>query len=170
MLRVMIAIVLGIGVAVTGGCSHSDGQADAYRQRFLLKDEPAEAVGITEARDAGADTRDVVVIGQISAGEFEPWAEGQASFLLAEYVPENDHAATPGHDPANCPFCRRRAAKSNAATALVQFHAADGSVVPIDARELLGVEKNQVVVVRGKAHVDKLGVLVVDAHGVYLRR
>ena len=43
-------------------------------------------------------------------------------------------------------------------------------ILPIDARQLLGVEKDQVVVVRGKGHVDKLGVLVISADGIHVRR
>src|SRR5690606_3506275 len=113
--------------------------------------------------------QDVLIVGRIGAGEFEPWADGQASFLLAGMLPDSDPAATPGYEPETCPFCRRRAANANAPP-LVPFRDAKGEVLPIDARELLGVEKNQVVVVRGKGHVDKLGVLVVSATGIHVRR
>jgi hypothetical protein len=54
-------------------------------------------------------------------------------------------------------------------TALVQFRDEKGELLPIDARELLGVSQDQIVVVRGKGHVDKLGVLVVAATGIHVR-
>lgn len=171
-------LLLVLVLLAATGCNKVDDRVSSLRRQLILPDEPAGAASIAELRDGMkpaevADVtadKDVVLVGRISAGEFEPWADGQASFLLAEALPESDHAATPGHDPATCPFCRRRAAKADNATALVQFRDAKGEVMPIDARELLGVKKDQVVVVRGKGHVDKLGVLVVSATGIHVRR
>ncbi len=180
-MRLTVGVSLLLGVAIVSGCGQADSQVSSLRKQLMLVEEPAGASSIADSRDALAPKeaseetaeesldQDVVVVGRIGAGEYEPWAEGQASFLLSEALPETDHASTPGHDPATCPFCRRRAQKANA-TALVQFRDKKGDVLPIDARKLLGVEKNQVVVVRGKGHVDKLGVLVVSATGIHVRR
>lgn len=170
--RIQFLFLLAL-LATVGACNKVDERVSSLRGQLMLADEPAGAASIAEVRD-GFDAeqepeQDVLVVGRIGAGEFEPWGDGQASFLLAEALPASDHAATPGHDPATCPFCRRRAAKADA-TALVQFRDAKGEVLPIDARELLGVKKDQVVVVRGKGHVDKLGVLVVSATGIHVRR
>ena len=55
-------------------------------------------------------------------------------------------------------------------TALVQVVNPEGVVVDIDARELLSVKLNQLVVVRGLAEIDSLGNLIVSADGVYVRR
>lgn len=169
-------INLGLAVlVVAAGCQQQDPHVVELRKQLVLTDEPTGASSIeatlakakeTEVEDVG----DVVLVGRIGVGEFEPWAEGQASFLMSEALPETDHASTAGHDPANCPFCRRRAEKAASFTALVQFRDDKGEVLPIDARELLGVEKNQVVVVRGKARVDKVGTLVVAADGIHVRR
>ena len=167
-------LILLVLLAVVSGCNKGDERVSSLRRQLMLADEPSGAASIADVRDGmSADSQpeqDVLIVGRIGAGEFEPWADGQASFLLAEMLPASDHAATPGHDPATCPFCRRRAEKAGNATALVQFRDANGKVLPIDARELLGVEKDQVVVVRGKGHVDKLGVLVVSATGIHVRR
>jgi len=167
-------LILLVLLAVVSGCNKGDERVSSLRRQLLLADEPSGAASIADVRDGmTVDTQpdqDVLIVGRIGAGEFEPWADGQASFLMAEALPGSDHAATPGHDPANCPFCRRRAEKAGNATALVQFRDANGEVFPIDARKLLGVEKDQVVVVRGKGHVDKLGVLVVSATGIHVRR
>ncbi len=161
-------------LATVSGCNKADERVSSLRGQLILADEPAGAASIAEVRDGmTADPQseqDILIVGRIGAGEFEPWADGQASFLMAEALPETDHAATPGHDPATCPFCRRRAEKAGNATALVQFRDEKGEVLPIDARELLGVKEDQVVVVRGKGHVDKLGVLVVSATGIHVRR
>lgn len=171
------AILCGVLVAsvLAVGCQQQDGRVAELRKQYVLAEEPAGASSIeatlTKAQEAQVeDVGDVVLVGRIGAGEFDPWAPGQASFLMSEALADSDHAATPGHDPANCPFCRRRAEKAASFTALVQFRDDQGEVRPIDARELLGVEQNQVVVVRGKAHVDKAGVLVVAADGIHVRR
>jgi len=161
--------------ALAVGCQQQDARVLELRKQYLLSQEPSGASSIEatlkKAKDAQLeDVGEVVLVGRIGAGEFEPWAPGQASFLMSEALPETDHAATPGHDPANCPFCRRRAEKAASFTALVQFRDDKGEIVPIDARELLGVEQNQVVVVRGKARVDKVGTLVVAADGIHLKR
>ena len=172
--RIQWFLLLLFLLAVVSGCNKVDARVSSLRQQLMLAEEPAGAASIADTRDRfqaeQQPEHDVVVMGRINAGDFEPWADGQASFLLAEALPASDHAATPGHDPATCPFCRRRAEKAGNATARVQFRDAKGEILPIDARELLGVKKDQVVVVRGKGHVDKLGVLVVSATGIHVRR
>jgi hypothetical protein len=45
-----------------------------------------------------------------------------------------------------------------------------GEVVSIDARKLLNLDVEDMVVVRGKVHQDKLGNLIVHADGVHVRR
>jgi hypothetical protein len=45
-----------------------------------------------------------------------------------------------------------------------------GQVPPVDARTLLPLEEGQMVVVRGRAEVNSLGLLVVRATGLYLRK
>jgi hypothetical protein len=157
------------------GCQQQDARTAELRSKYVLAQEPAGAESIETAlekakQSQSEDLGEVVLVGRIGAGEFDPWAAGQASFLMSEAIPETDHADAPGHDPANCPFCRRRAEKAASFTALVQFHDDQGEVVPIDARQLLGVEQNQVVVVHGKARLDKAGALIVAADGIHIRR
>lgn len=79
----------------------------------------------------------------------------------------DDHGHA-GHDHSNCKFCQQAqgAAESQA---IIQFADDNGEVLHFDPRELLGVSKNQLVVIRGDALVDELGTLVVDANGIYVR-
>jgi hypothetical protein len=164
-----LPLLFAVVLASVSGCNRGSAEIDALRQRLVLAEEPAGATSIAESRDKVENEQDVVIVGKIGAGEFAPWADGQAAFLMSEVPADNTHAETPGHDPATCPFCRRRAEKAASVTALVQFRDDKGDLLPIDARELLGVNQDQVVVVRGKAHVDKLGVLVVAADGIHVR-
>ena len=104
------------------------------------------------------------------SGDFTPWADGKAAFVISEAtLPADDHAHADGHDPATCPFCRRRAEKANV-KALVQFCDDKGEPLAIDARKLLGVSEDQVVVVRGQGQLNDAGLLVIAANGIHLRR
>ena len=57
-----------------------------------------------------------------------------------------------------------------AASTMVKFLGEDGKVLPVDARELLGVPEESTVVVRGLASRDAAGTLTVAADGVFVRR
>ncbi|MEX2114943.1 MAG: hypothetical protein WD845_17250 [Pirellulales bacterium] len=161
---------LAVLAASLTGCTAHDARTEALRKQFVLVEEPPGAATIADSREQAAADDNVVVVGRISGGEVEPWADGQAAFMIAEALPADDgHADAAGHDPTTCPFCRRRAEKANA-TALVQFNDEQGKLLAIDARKLLGVAKNQTVVVQGQGHVNDLGVLVIAAKGIHVRK
>ncbi len=157
-------------LAIVLGCTSQDPRTESLRKKFVLAAEPSGAKTIADSREQVGERPEVVVVGRISGGDVEPWADGQAAFMIAEALPADDgHANAAGHDPTTCPFCRRRAAKANA-TALVQFHGDDGKLLDIDARKLLGVAKDQTVVVQGQGSVNDLGVLVIAANGIHVRQ
>ncbi len=161
---------LAVLAASLAGCTARDARTEALRKQFVLVEEPPGASTIADSREQVGSDGQVVVLGRISGGDVEPWADGQASFMIAEALPADDgHARADGHDPTTCPFCRRRAEKANA-TALVQFNDEQGKLLAIDARKLLGVAKDQTVVVQGQGHVNDLGVLVIAATGIHLRK
>lgn len=144
--------------------------ADTARQSFMLPAEPAGAVSLAEARgNLGLEPKPLVVAGRIGGKGIEPFLEGKASFSLLE-IPADDHAAKPGHNADDCPFCKKR--QANATMAAVQFLGADGKPIPVDARKLFGVEKGQDVVIRGTGVFDaKLGVPIIQvtADGIFVR-
>lgn len=159
---------------LASGCGKGQSAADPavaeQRKRYLLAEEPADPVGVLELREDLLADREVVVLGKIGGVE-NPWTAGRASFIIADpalaaAADEHDHGHKCSED---CPFCSKRT-KSTDALALVELVDEQGRPVPIDARELLGVATDQVVVVRGRARVDKLGCLVVSASGCYIRR
>ena len=138
-------------------------------QRLLPADqgdpnEEAASQAVAEAIDEAID--EAIVVGRIYAGDLEPWEKGQATFLISE-LPDDSHG--PGHDADNCPFCKRKAAR--APKAVIQFVGDDGQVVGIDARQLLGVKQNDVVVVRGRVEVGPWeNTLLVSADQLHIRR
>jgi hypothetical protein len=160
-------------VAVTCGsaCLALDLDPATVRQALVVGQEPAGATTPSAARQKlNATPQRIVVAGRIGARGMEPFLEKKASFVLVE-IPADDHAKKPGHDDDNCPFCKKRAAKSPIAA--VQFVGADGKPIPMDARELFGVAKGSDVVIRGSAVFDpKLGipVLQVTAEGIHVRK
>lgn len=176
------ALIVAVAFA---GCETNpvDPESLALREKFLISEEPASPVtltelaaglgirpgGDTESAGEATDTSDgidqVSVVGRIFAGELEPWDPGKAAFLIAE-LPDEGHGE--GHDADNCPFCKRKAAR--APTAMVQFLDDAGAVIPIDARKLLGVENKDVVVIVGEAIVGDLNSVVIHAKGLHIRR
>jgi hypothetical protein len=162
MLAVVFMLAAGLASAAV---------ADDVAAKMLLAEEPAGAVSLTEAKGKLTTTpQPIVIAGRIGARGMEPFLENKASFSLVE-IPTDDHAAKPGHNADDCPFCKKK--NANSPMAAVQFLGADGKVIPIDARKLFGVQKGQDVVIRGTGVFDpKLGIPVVQvtADGIHVRK
>jgi hypothetical protein len=163
---VLALALAGASVAVV----RAEIDAAAVRRELILAAEPAGVVSLAEARGRlGLEPRPIVVAGRIEGKGIDPFLDGKASFSLVE-IPADDHAKKPGHDAANCPFCKKR--QANATLAAVQFAGADGKPLPLDARKLFGVERGQDVVIRGMGVFDaKLGVPIIQvtADGIFVR-
>ncbi len=113
--------------------------------------------------DSKQGPREVSLIGRISAGELEPWENGKASFIVSE-LPADGHGK--GHDADNCPFCKRRAA--GLPTTVIRFVDEQGQTINIDAQKLLGVKKDQHVIVHGMAKSPEPKMIEVTADRIYL--
>jgi len=74
----------------------------------------------------------------------------------------------PGHNHEDCAFCARGKSQTDS-LAVVEFLDEQGKRLPIDARELLGVKRDQEVVVRGRGKINDLGYLIIAAEGIYIR-
>jgi hypothetical protein len=163
---------LSLLAAAAGGCSSQpieDSQLAAHRSRLLLAEEPDGAVSVIDAKSAAAANADIVILGRIAAGDMSPWDKGKAAFLVSDAAAAfDDHGHGPCQD-GNCLFCKDKTSVTDT-LAIVQCQDDRGEVLPIDARTLLGVEENQLVVVRGRGSVDELGNLIIAAAGIYIRR
>ena len=139
---------------------------------FLLADEPAEVIGVIEARENLDERAEVAVIGRVG-GVAHPWQRGRASFVISDPSVEavDDAESHSGECGDGCAFCARTKAE-NATLRLAIVHVVDdqGEVVSGDARQLFGLELGQLVVVQGQARVDNLGNLILSAAGIYVRR
>ncbi|MBW3600805.1 MAG: hypothetical protein KY475_26505 [Planctomycetes bacterium] len=162
-----------IASATLAGCSSDstgeDPQVAVHRARLLLAEEPAGTETIVKARQALTANGKVVILGRIAAGDLSPWDEGKAAFLVSDAAAILDEH---GHGPCQddtCHFCKGKTSITDT-LAIVQCQDDRGEVLPIDARTLLGVEENQLVVVCGRGELDELGNLVIAAEGIYIRR
>lgn len=143
------------------------------REKFLLDQEPNGVQGVLDVQEEYVKPHDVVLVGQIG-GVANPWSPGKAAFILADPITLSEFSESGTEhicDDPGCKFCQRQKInKLKEGLAAVEFRAADGNVVPIDARQLFSVSDRQMVVVRGKVEVNDLGCLVVAADGLYVRR
>lgn len=144
------------------------------RKQVMLAAEPPGAISPSAAKQslvaAAANVpQPIVVAGRLGARGMEPFLDGKASFVLME-IPADDHAAKPGHDADNCPFCKKK--QANTPMVAVQFLGADGKVIPIDSRKLFGIAKGSDVVVKGTAVFDPnlaLPIIQLTADGIFVR-
>ena len=164
----LVSVVCSVSVALTliafTGCEPAvDPKLLELKKQFVVAEEPASPLTIEAAIQEIANQPEVTLVGRINAGSSEPFDAGQATMVLSE-VPDPGH----NHDPGDCPFCKRRA--ENAKSCIVRFLDQDGNVIKHGAQQLLGVSKDQDVVVKGRGvFLPEVDVLQVDATAVYVR-
>ena len=171
-MRLMTAGLACLAAAVAPVLQAAD--PATVRQQVMLAAEPAGAVTPSAARQqllqaTANQPQPLVLAGRLGARGMEPFLEGKASFVLVE-IPADDHAAKPGHDSDNCPFCKKK--QANSPMVAVQFLGPDGKVIPIDSRKLFGIAKGSDVVVKGTAVFDPklaLPIIQLTADGIFVR-
>lgn len=135
---------------------------DATRARVISSVQPSDPASLVSTyENFKGDDEEVTVVGRIFALGMDAFDRESATFNLTE-LPE------PGHnhdDPGDCPFCKRKL--ENAATALVQIVDDSGEAISQPADGLLGLEKNQDVVVSGTA--TKVGdLMIITANSIHV--
>ena len=154
-------------VVMATGCAESfaDATTATVTRNVHLKEEPAGAVEVLDARDEAKNGEPIVLVGRLGGG-LKPWIDGRAAFLLVDtrILPA---CSDTEHCEAGCPDCSK---EMLAASTMVKFLGTDGKVLPVDARDLLGAKEESTIVVRGIAIRDATGNLSVAAEGVFVRR
>lgn len=110
-----------------------------------------------------ADTT-FVVRARINAGDFPPFAEGKATFILTDAT---GHDGDESHDPHACPFCKR---DIKSVIARVEFDDEASRMIDIDARELFNVKEFDLLVIEGTGRFDADDMLVIDAKKLFVIR
>lgn len=163
------AAAIGCGQSDSSGVSaHHVNPVSMDGSKYVLADQPDGAIGVIAARKSANDGEPIVVVGRIG-GSTNPWIEGRAAFMLLDasmLLVANGTENTEGEVCLD-DCCASELAES---TTLVKVVDTDGKVLAADARQLLGVAANDMVVVRGKANKDDGGNFVVVADGIHVRR
>jgi hypothetical protein len=176
--RILILMICATSVsAAVSGCGVSapaevTAQANTTRStersKYLLSNEPDGAIGVIAARAAAHDGDPIVVVGRIG-GIANPWIDGRAAFMLLDasikLVPEGTESKAGAMCTGDC--CASERARN---MTLVKLVDENGRLLTVDARQLLGVNANDLVVIRGKTNKDDSGNLIVLANGVFIRR
>jgi hypothetical protein len=167
-LLAVLATAIGCGTAPeSAGIVAQATAVNIDGSKFLLNEEPEGAVGVIAARESAEDGKPLVMVGRIG-GAANPWIEGRAAFTLLDasmtVVAEGEMA-----EGAICTgdCC---ATERLTCTAMVKVVDAEGQLIAVDSRQLLGVKEADMVVVEGKAQKDKTGNFVMLANRVYIRR
>lgn len=176
MKRFVSALLVITAATAFTGCGSSSQPSETARamatiidgSKFLLADEPDDALGVIEARESAENGAPIVVVGRIG-GAANPWVDGRAAFTL---IDASMAVVAEGQESGDGEVCTGDccAVERAGCTTLVKVVDAGGKLIAADSRQLLGVAENDTVVVRGKANKDETGNFVVLAEGVYVRR
>ena len=172
--RISIAVLCALATPLATGCgsqSNASTQSSTSAQvdgaKYLLPDEPEGAMGVIEARQLSEDGQELVLVGRIG-GAANPWVEGRAAFTLLD---PSMLVVDPEEGMAKGQLCTDDccATERLECTTIVKFVDASGALVAIDARKLLGVSEDDMVVVKGTAKRDKSGNFQLLATGLHIR-
>jgi hypothetical protein len=176
MKKVLSCLVVFASVAMISGCGGSSiasisppetAPASIDGAKYVLDEEPDGAVGVIAARESANDGEPIVVVGRIG-GATNPWIDGRAAFMLLD---ASMTVVADGTDSAEGQICMDDCCAQQRATSttLVKVVDASGRVLAADARQLLGVAADDMVVVRGTVSKDENGNFAVLADGVHIR-
>jgi hypothetical protein len=161
-----------VAVLSIAGCSGTTDGPSTEGKAFLLSAEPENAEGINSLKSGlitglNPGGEEVVLIGRVGGGENETWDSDQAVFLIRDLdlvIEKHDH----GDNHDNCKFCQAAKAKELESMALVRVVDETGKAVAMDARQLLGLEEEQIIVAEGEASIED-GTFVFNAKKVFIR-
>ncbi len=166
-----IFLMLLIGIA---GCGRPEPQTATNtpsidKSKYILNEEPDGAVGVMIAREDMQDQDEIVLVGRIG-GRANPWIEGRSAFMVIDAALT---VVADGQESDDGQVCMDDCCAELRAgmTTLVKIVDDQGTPLAIDTRELLEVQENDMVVVKGKVHRDdKAGTFTISARGIYVRR
>jgi hypothetical protein len=105
-----------------------------------------------------------VVRARINAGDFPPFADGVAAFVVTDAT---GHDGDEEHNPHECPFCKR---DINSVIARVEFRQQDGKLIETDARELFNLKEFDLLVIEGTGAIGEDDMLVIQASKIFNKR
>ncbi len=175
-----LTLLAVIGLPLLSGCGEatqssavaaSAAPIEIDSSKFLLTEEPTGAVGVIAARESAEDGKPLVLVGRIG-GAANPWIDGRAAFTLLDASMSVVAEGEDSEDPADGELCMGDCCATERldCTTLVKIVDADGKLVLVDSRKLLGLSESDMVVIQGNAKRDKSGNFVMLATGVFIRK
>jgi len=171
----LLALPLIVGLVMSTGCGASPASssqpssaaANIDASQFTLAEEPDGAVGVIAARESAENGAPLVLVGRVG-GSAKPWIDGRAAFTLLDASMD---VVADGEDSEEGELCMGDCCATERlnCTTLVKVVDEQGKLVPVDARELLGLKESDMVVVQGTAKKDESGNFVMIARGVFIR-
>ncbi len=165
--RMVVLLVCTLGIS---GCGESvDPQVLALRQKLEVAKAPENERPIAEIRkelksgDLTSESQ-FVVRARINAGDFPPFADGMAAFVVTDAT---GHDGDETHNPHECPFCKRDIMN---VIARVEFPDESGALIRVDSRELFNVKEFDLLVIEGKGRFAEDDTLIIAADKVYVKR
>jgi hypothetical protein len=160
------AVGCGKGIDSTATAAHATA-VNIDGSKYLLNEEPDGAIGVIAARESAEDGKPLVMVGRIG-GAANPWIDGRSAFTVLD---ASMTVVGAGEEAAGA-ICTEDccATERLTCTAMVKVVDANGQMIAVDSRQLLGVKDADMVVVEGKAQKDKAGNFVMLANRVYIRR
>ena len=147
----------------------SDNEVAIDKNKYLLKTEPEDVVGVITLREEAKDQDPVVLVGRIG-GRRNPWIKGRCAFTV---IDASMSVVADGQESGQDQVCLDDCCASlrTTCTLLVKIVDENGNPLAIDTRKLFDVKENDMVVVKGTVHRDEAeGTCVVAAQGIYLRQ
>lgn len=164
-----LSLAIACCLIATGCGDGTSPRVLALQSQFLVASPPQKERPVPDIRKdlksgaLKADTR-FVVRARINAGDFPPFAEGKAAFIVTDAT---GHDGDESHDPHECPFCKR---DIKSVIARVEFADDTSKMLDIDARELFNVKEFDLLVIEGTGRFDEDDMLVIDTKKLYLQR
>jgi hypothetical protein len=166
----MRTIPILLAIFSASGCGESlDPAIVAVRDKAVSSTKLDNARPIPDIRkglksdELKADSK-FVVRARINAGDFPPFVDGMAAFVVTDAT---GHDGDESHNPHECPFCKR---DINNVIAQVQFVDDSGKTIQMDARELFGVKEFDLLEVEGTGSFDESDMLEIKASRIFITR
>lgn len=145
--------------------------ATLLNESFILKEKPAGAVTISEARKSVKPGKEVTVFGTVG-GAKSPFVATRASMILADHtVMKACRTEACSSCPTPWDFCCTPKEDLAKAILTVQFIDTDGMVLKQGLEDFGGIKKNGIVTVKGKFAENSTDQLVIiNAEKVFVEK
>ncbi len=168
--KIGFVVVVSLVCLTFSGCGEGiDPEIAALRQQFLVDSPLATERPVADVRKdlkSGSlkPDDDFVIRARINAGDFPPFAQGMAAFVVTDAT---GHDGDESHNPHECPFCKRDIKN---VIARVEFTDNARKVIKIDANVLFDVKEFDLLLIQGTGRFDDDDTLIINAKKLFVKR